>query len=110
MNAVTHIQLVVVDPGRWHGIHTELPEDMLIDGVPPVALVLVVREVRQARRGELPVRDGTVTRDRAVLCRYVAEIGDQIFYAPVPGQHADDESWPGAARSILTVERGRDIA
>lgn len=110
MNAVTHLQLVLVDPGRWHGIQTALPADVLIDDLPPVALVVIVREVRHARRGELPIREGVVNRDRAVLCRYVAEIGDQVFYSPVPGQHADDESWPDAVRSILAVERGRDVS
>lgn len=86
-------QVVVVDPGRWNGIVVELPAQLLSDGLPPSEFLVRVRET-------LP---GVEPRERDVRLRHVAEIGTDLFYSPVPGQHVEDPVWQGVRRAVVGV-------
>jgi hypothetical protein len=93
---------VIIDSGRWNGLSTDLPDDLVVDGIPPCSLVAEVREVR-TRRG-LPVPPtGNERRDREVLCDHLADVGEDVFYAPLPNQHADDDHWPHRAGTIVRL-------
>lgn len=103
------LEAVIVDAGRWHGLSRQVPNELLVNGAPPACLVAVIREARTSERREGPVvpigTPGNATRERAVLCRYVTQLESQVFYAPAPGQHADDPEWPGAARAVVRLRR-----
>lgn len=86
-------QVVIVDPGRWNGMAVELPAQLLSDGLPPSEFLVRVRETVA----------GVEPRERDVRLRHVAEIGTDLFYAPVPGQHVEDPVWHGVRRVVVGV-------
>jgi hypothetical protein len=38
-----------------------------------------------------------------VLCDHLADVGEDVFYAPLPNQHADDDHWPHRAGTIVRL-------
>jgi hypothetical protein len=96
------VRAVIVDSGRWDGLSRDLPEHLVVDGIPPCTLVAEVREVRTVRGRPVPPEPQD-QRDRDVLCDHLADVGEDVFYAPLPNQHADDEDWPHRARMIVRL-------
>lgn len=92
---------VIVHSDRWAGMSRRLPRSLVVQGVPPASIVARVREVRvPLGRGD-PLR--LEQRERELLCTYVDRLNRTVFYTPASGQHADDERWPDAARTILSI-------
>jgi hypothetical protein len=92
---------VIVDGGRWIGLSGPLPDGLLVDGAPPERLFAEVRETAAPSRTQ-PAGQG-LSRVRNVLCERIEHLGSDVFYAPVAGQHTDDEPWEDATRVILRL-------